>query len=159
MEHYQDWETLATEGCSVAFQSISRFSPWRKLGVANLFSEENPEHNNQRAVFGWGRSPHLTLRNWGSYKQQAYHKGFIRPRWFRRPNAQPFAVAQSEIGGTTRSITKGRPVVLIVDDSSPRNSWPLERIVEASPDRNGLLSQVKVKTKTNKAMSSKGIRR
>ena len=40
-------------------------------------------------------------------------------------------------------------VVLIVDDTSPRNSWPLGRIVETFPDRNGLVRQVKVKTKTN----------
>lgn len=40
-------------------------------------------------------------------------------------------------------------VVLIVDDTSPRNSWPLGRIVETFPDGNGLVRQVKVKTKTN----------
>lgn len=40
-------------------------------------------------------------------------------------------------------------VVLIVDDTSPRNSWPLGRIVETFPDKNGLVRQVKVKTKTN----------
>ncbi len=40
-------------------------------------------------------------------------------------------------------------VVLIVDDTSPRNSWPLGRIVETLPDKNGLVRQVKVKTKTN----------
>lgn len=40
-------------------------------------------------------------------------------------------------------------VVLIVDDTAPRNSWPLGRIVETFPDQKGLVRQVKVKTKTN----------
>ncbi|TWW62353.1 hypothetical protein D4764_04G0010000 [Takifugu flavidus] len=40
-------------------------------------------------------------------------------------------------------------VVLIVDDTSPRNSWQLGRIVETFPDRHGLVHEVKVKTKTN----------
>ena len=40
-------------------------------------------------------------------------------------------------------------VVLIVDETSPRNSWPLGRIVETFPDSKGLVRQVKVKTKSN----------
>ena len=40
-------------------------------------------------------------------------------------------------------------VVLIVDDTSPRNSWPLGRILETFPDKKGFVRQVKVKTKTN----------
>ena len=40
-------------------------------------------------------------------------------------------------------------VVLIVDDTSPRNSWPLGIILETLPDKKGLVRQVKVKTKTN----------
>lgn len=36
-------------------------------------------------------------------------------------------------------------VVLIVDDTSPRNSWPLGRIVETFPDKKGLVRQVKTK--------------
>ena len=37
-----------------------------------------------------------------------------------------------------------------VDDTSPRNSWPLGIILETLPDKKGLVRQVKVKTKTNK---------
>ncbi|KAL7880976.1 hypothetical protein SRHO_G00032300 [Serrasalmus rhombeus] len=40
-------------------------------------------------------------------------------------------------------------VVLIVDDTSPRNSWPLGRIVETFPDKKGFVRQVRIKTKTN----------
>jgi hypothetical protein len=39
-------------------------------------------------------------------------------------------------------------VVLLVD-SSPRNSWSLGRIVETVPDKKGLVRVVHVKTKTN----------
>lgn len=40
-------------------------------------------------------------------------------------------------------------VVLIVDETSPRNSWPLGKILETFPDSRGFVRQVKVKTKTN----------
>lgn len=40
-------------------------------------------------------------------------------------------------------------VVLIVDDTSPRNSWPLGKIVEIFPDKKGFVRQVKVKTKSS----------
>lgn len=40
-------------------------------------------------------------------------------------------------------------VVLIVDDTSPRNSWPLGKIVEIFPDKKRFVRQVKVKTKSS----------
>lgn len=43
-------------------------------------------------------------------------------------------------------------VVLIIDDTSPRNSWPLGRITETLPDRRGFVRQVKVKTRTNELL-------
>lgn len=36
MEYQQDRETFATERSAVAFQSTSRFSPWRKLEMASV---------------------------------------------------------------------------------------------------------------------------
>ena len=39
-------------------------------------------------------------------------------------------------------------IVLIVDDSAPRNSWIIGRITEALPDR-GLVRQVQIKTQTS----------
>jgi len=41
-------------------------------------------------------------------------------------------------------------LVLVVDDMSTRNWWPLGRIVQTVPDKKGLVRQVKVKTKINK---------
>ncbi|XP_052445519.1 uncharacterized protein LOC127987300 [Carassius gibelio] len=40
-------------------------------------------------------------------------------------------------------------VVLIVDSSSPRNSWLMGRVVETFPDSSGTVRRVKIRTKTN----------
>lgn len=40
-------------------------------------------------------------------------------------------------------------IVLIMDDSAPRNSWIVGRITETMPDRNGLVRQVRIKTRTS----------
>ena len=40
-------------------------------------------------------------------------------------------------------------VVLVVDENSPRNSWPLGRILEVNPNKgDGLVRRVSLKTKT-----------
>ena len=39
-------------------------------------------------------------------------------------------------------------VVLIVDSSKPRNTWNLGRVVKTLPDKDGLIRQVEVKTKS-----------
>jgi hypothetical protein len=40
-------------------------------------------------------------------------------------------------------------LVLIIDDSAPRNSWPMARVMDTLPDRHRLVRKVRVKTKTN----------
>ncbi|XP_064647035.1 uncharacterized protein LOC135499916 [Lineus longissimus] len=40
-------------------------------------------------------------------------------------------------------------IVLLVDDRLPRNLWPLGRVIETMPDRQGYVRSVKVKTQTN----------
>ena len=40
-------------------------------------------------------------------------------------------------------------IVIIMDDSAPRNSWIIGRITETMPDRNGLVRQVRIKTRTS----------
>ena len=39
-------------------------------------------------------------------------------------------------------------VVLIIDDSAPRSSWPMGLVQEVYKDKNRLVRSVKVKTKT-----------
>lgn len=41
-------------------------------------------------------------------------------------------------------------IVLVVDDSAPRNSWIIGKITEVVPDRRGLVRQVWIKTQTNR---------
>jgi hypothetical protein len=38
--------------------------------------------------------------------------------------------------------------VLVVDQSSPSNTWPLGRITEVFPDKKGFVRRVAVKTST-----------
>lgn len=40
-------------------------------------------------------------------------------------------------------------LVLIIDESAPRGSWLMGRIVKTTEDENGVVHKVRVKTKTN----------
>ena len=40
-------------------------------------------------------------------------------------------------------------IVLIIDETSPRYSWPMGRIMETFPDAKGFVRRVKVKNQTN----------
>ncbi len=40
-------------------------------------------------------------------------------------------------------------IVLIIDDTAPRNSWPMGRIVNIFPDKKGIVRRVQVKTKSS----------
>ena len=40
-------------------------------------------------------------------------------------------------------------IVLLVEYSSPRNTWPMGRVVSVHPDKHGLVQIVTVKTKSN----------
>lgn len=39
-------------------------------------------------------------------------------------------------------------IILIVDDTSPRSSWPMGRVIETIPDSTGYVRRVKVRTKS-----------
>ena len=40
-------------------------------------------------------------------------------------------------------------IVLVMDERTPRNSWPLARIIDVYPDAKGLVRVVKIKTATS----------
>lgn len=40
-------------------------------------------------------------------------------------------------------------IVLIFDDNSPRSCWPMARVIEVMPGKDGCVLRVKVKTKTS----------
>ncbi len=48
-----------------------------------------------------------------------------------------------------RTNLKDGDIVVVVDHTSPRSSWPLARIVETKPDSNGMVRSVKLQTKTS----------
>ena len=50
--------------------------------------------------------------------------------------------------GVNRNFVPG-DIVVIVDDSAPRNSWLTGRIIQTIPDRRGLARLVRIKTKTS----------
>lgn len=54
-----------TMGYSMACQSTSRISPWRKLGEADTFAENDFECHSKRTNFGWRRYPYHTVWSWG----------------------------------------------------------------------------------------------
>ena len=80
------------------------------------------------------------------WRQVQYLADIFWKRWCREYLVQ---LQERQRWSTTRRNFRVGDVVLIVDDTSPRNSWPLGRIMETFPDKQGLVRQVKVKTKTN----------
>ncbi|KAI7807215.1 hypothetical protein IRJ41_024621 [Triplophysa rosa] len=48
----------------------------------------------------------------------------------------------------SRNFTPG-DIVLLVDDSAPRNSWIIGKVIQTFPDDKGFVRQVRMKTKTN----------
>lgn len=50
---------------------------------------------------------------------------------------------------TTKRNLKPEDVVLVVDDSAPRNSWVMGRILQVFSDHKGLVRQAQVKTSIN----------
>lgn len=67
-------------------------------------------------------------------------------RWCRE--YLPQLQQRQKWNNTRRNFSVG-DIVLVVDDSAPRNSWMLARVIETIPDKKGLVRQVRIKTKTN----------
>lgn len=63
-------------------------------------------------------------------------------RWRREYLAQ--ITLRQKWHGVRRNIKEG-DIVLVKDINLPRNQWPLGRVIESSPDEDGLVRRVKVK--------------
>lgn len=94
----------------------------------------------------FSRDDQYTTRRW---KQVQYLTDIFWKRWCREYLMQ--LQERQRWTSLERNFCVG-DVVLIVDDTSPRNSWPLGRITEVFPDRRGFVRQVKVKTRTNELL-------
>lgn len=79
------------------------------------------------------------------WKQVQYLSDIFWKRWTKE-----YVTLLQEIqkwNGTKINFQNG-DIVLIVDSSAPRGSWPLGKVVEVHPDEKGLVRVVKLKTKT-----------
>ena len=79
------------------------------------------------------------------WRQIQYLSNLFWKRWLRE--YVPLLQERQKWHVRRRNFGQG-DIVLIVDDKSTRNVWPLARIVEVMPDKGGFVRQVKVQTKT-----------
>ena len=80
------------------------------------------------------------------WKQIQYLANLFLKRWTRE--YLPILQERQKWLDVKRNLKVG-DVVLIVNSSAPRNSWPMGLVQETIPDGEGLVRQVKVKTFTN----------
>ena len=55
---------------------------------------------------------------------------------------------RSKWNSPKRNVAVG-DIVLVKDDSAPRNTWPLGRVIKTEPDKNGFVRSVQLKTQTS----------
>lgn len=79
------------------------------------------------------------------WKQVQYIADIFWKRWTREYLRQ--LQERQKWTRASRNFAEG-DIVLIVDDSAPRNSWVLGKIIEVVPDAHGLVRRVRIKTKT-----------
>lgn len=89
------------------------------------------------------KSDNYSLRRW---RQVQYMAELFWKRWSKE--YLPLLQERQKWHDVKRNLKTG-DIVLIVDASAPRNSWPMGIVKETIPDKNGLVRQVKVKTATN----------
>ena len=80
------------------------------------------------------------------WKQVQYLSDIFWKRWTRE--YLPQLQERQKWMRASRCFAEG-DIVLIVDDTAPRNSWILGKIIEAVPDQYGLVCQIRIKTKTS----------
>lgn len=80
------------------------------------------------------------------WKQVQYISDLFWKRWTKE--YLPIMQQRQKWNRPQRSFSVG-DLVLLVDESAPRNSWPLGRIVDTVADSKGFVRRVRVKTQTN----------
>lgn len=80
------------------------------------------------------------------WKQVQYLADLFWKRWVRE--YLPLLQEHQKWTQVKQNLTPG-DVVMIVDDSAPRNSWVLGRVIQTFSDTKGLVRRVLVKTKSN----------
>ena len=80
------------------------------------------------------------------WKQVQYMSNLFWKRWIKE--YLPLLQERQKRSSVKRNFISG-DIVLIVGDSAPHNSWLTGRIVQTTPNRRGLVRQVRIKTKTS----------
>lgn len=83
------------------------------------------------------------LRRW---KQVQYMSDLFWKRWVKE--YLPQLQERQRWIGVKRNLVVG-DLVIIMDSTAPRNSWPTGRVIQTFPDRRGFVRQVRIKTKTS----------
>lgn len=80
----------------------------------------------------WRRVQYLANLFWTRWKREYLLTLQQRPKW----------------NSPRRNLAVG-DVVLVKDDHSPRNIWPMGRVIKTEPDKNGFVRSVQLKTQTS----------
>ena len=80
------------------------------------------------------------------WKQVQYLADLFWKRWVRE--YLPMLQERQKWTQRKKNLAAG-DIVMIVDDSAPRSSWVLGRVLQVMPDAKGLVRRVLIKTKTN----------
>ncbi|KAL6483375.1 hypothetical protein MHYP_G00082470 [Metynnis hypsauchen] len=80
------------------------------------------------------------------WKQVQYLSNLFWKRWTKE--YLPQLQERQRWATASKNFAEG-DVILLVNDCAPRNSWIMGKIIEAVPDKNGLVRRVKIKTKNN----------
>ncbi|CAG2192602.1 unnamed protein product [Mytilus edulis] len=91
----------------------------------------------------FSKTDNYCRRKW---RQIQYIANLFWSRWVRE--YLPMLQERQKWHKQRRNLMVGN-IVIVVDSNAPRNSWPMGRITEIIPDRNGLVRQVKVKIGNN----------
>ena len=101
------------------------------LGRATVDVPQGPftEVKSSRKRFEYIQS--LIQRFWGRFQKEYLHTLMRRSKWQRK--ARPFKIGD---------------VVLVVDDNLDRGKWNLGRVTEVFPGADGVVRNIKIKTKS-----------
>lgn len=80
------------------------------------------------------------------WKQVQYMSNLFWKRWVQE--YLPQLQERQKWASTKRNFVVG-DIVLIVDETAPRNSWVMGKVVLTFPDKRGLVRRLQIKTKTN----------
>lgn len=80
------------------------------------------------------------------WKQVQYMSDLFWKRWVKEYLLQ--LQERQRWVGVKRNLVVG-DLVVIMDSTAPRNSWPMGRVIQTFPDRRGFVRQVRIKTRSS----------